>query len=86
MRVVEIRKPSLMQGMLAADILASLAPGPESGLARRWLGSEDGWAKSLVRLCTVLTKEGGMVQQQMQAQQQQGEGKGRGSGLWAYYA
>ncbi|KAJ9666485.1 hypothetical protein H2201_003407 [Coniosporium apollinis] len=76
MRVVEIRKPSLMQGMLAADILASLAPGPESGLARRWLGSEDGWAKSLVRLCTVLTKEGGMVQQQMQAQQQQG-GRGR---------
>jgi SWI/SNF chromatin-remodeling complex subunit SWI1 len=48
-RIAEARKPYLMQGMLAADILASLAPGTESGICRSWLESEDGWAASLLK-------------------------------------
>jgi SWI/SNF chromatin-remodeling complex subunit SWI1 len=47
-KLAEIRKPYLMQGMLAADILATMAPGPESGLCRSWLESGDGWATSLL--------------------------------------
>ncbi|OCK86180.1 hypothetical protein K432DRAFT_316917 [Lepidopterella palustris CBS 459.81] len=54
MRIAEARKPFLMQGMLAADILASLAPGPESGLCLSWLEAEDGWAQSLLRLSVYL--------------------------------
>jgi SWI/SNF chromatin-remodeling complex subunit SWI1 len=54
MRIAEARKPYLMQGMLAADILASLAPGPETGIARSWLEAEDGWAQSLLRLSVFL--------------------------------
>lgn len=53
-RIVELRRPYLTQGMLAADILSTLAPGPESGLARMWLNSEDGWAPSLLRLSVLL--------------------------------
>ena len=43
-----------MQGMLAADILASLAPGRESGLCRSWLESDDGWAASLLQFAMSL--------------------------------
>ena len=39
----------LMQGMLAADILASLVPGPETGVAQSWLEAEDGWANMLLQ-------------------------------------
>lgn len=46
-----------MQGMLAAEILATLVPGFESGVARSWLTSEDGFAQSLLRLITVLSIE-----------------------------
>jgi SWI/SNF chromatin-remodeling complex subunit SWI1 len=53
-RVAELRKPTLIHGMLAADILASLCPGPESGVARAWLESEDAWGGSLLRLCSIL--------------------------------
>ncbi|KAF2752242.1 hypothetical protein M011DRAFT_491618 [Sporormia fimetaria CBS 119925] len=48
-RIAELRKPYLMQGMLAADILASLAPGPETGVCQSWLDSEDGWSNSLLK-------------------------------------
>ncbi|MDU6244417.1 MAG: EAL domain-containing protein, partial [Bradyrhizobium sp.] len=34
--LIETRKPFLMQGLLSAEILASLAPGPEAGVARSW--------------------------------------------------
>jgi len=54
-RVAELRKPTLIHGMLAADILASLCPGPESGVARAWLESEDAWGASLLRLCSMLS-------------------------------
>jgi SWI/SNF chromatin-remodeling complex subunit SWI1 len=48
-RLADYRKPYLMQGMLAADILASLAPGPETGVCRSWLEATDGWAPSLLK-------------------------------------
>lgn len=54
-RVAESRKAYLMQGMLAADILASLAPGAESSLCRSWLESEDGWAHSLLKFAMSLS-------------------------------
>jgi SWI/SNF chromatin-remodeling complex subunit SWI1 len=57
LKTVDGRKPHLMQGMLAADILASLAPGHESGVTRSWLTSDDGFARSLLRLITVLSTE-----------------------------
>jgi len=72
-RLAEIRKPYLMQGMLAADILALLAPGPETGLCQSWLESEDGWANCLIKfvmnLCTV---DGIREHQQQQAPQGRG--------------
>ncbi|KAH8819669.1 hypothetical protein F5884DRAFT_21755 [Xylogone sp. PMI_703] len=52
--ILEARKPYLMQGMLAADILSSLAPGFESGIAKSWLTSEDGFAQNLCRLTVQL--------------------------------
>lgn len=53
-RVAEARKPYLMQGMLAGDLLASLAPGPENNLCRSWLEAEDGWAPTLLRFSIFL--------------------------------
>ncbi|OQO12450.1 hypothetical protein B0A48_03092 [Cryoendolithus antarcticus] len=75
LRIVEARKAYLTQGMLAADILSSLAPANDAQLARAWLESEDAWAGSLVSLASLLSVEppprgapgkGGMVQQQQQ--------------------
>jgi SWI/SNF chromatin-remodeling complex subunit SWI1 len=54
-QTVEARKPYLMQGMLAAEVLANLAPGHESGVARSWLCSEDGFSASLLRLVSTLS-------------------------------
>lgn len=53
--IIEMRKPFLMQGLLAAEILASLAPGPESALARMWLQGSNGWAQYLFRLVRELS-------------------------------
>ena len=55
--VVEARKPFLMQGMLAAEILANLAPGFSTGIARSWLTSEDGFSQNLIRLIFALCVE-----------------------------
>jgi SWI/SNF chromatin-remodeling complex subunit SWI1 len=54
-RIAESRKAYLMQGMLAADILASLAPGPDTGICKSWLESEDGWAHSLLKFAMSLS-------------------------------
>ena len=62
-RIAESRKAYLMQGMLAADILASLAPGPESGICRSWLESEDGWAHSLLKFAMSLSATDASIQQ-----------------------
>lgn len=74
-RMAELRKPYLMQGMLAADILASLAPGPETGLCRSWLESEDGWAVSLLKFAMSLCATDAMYGPQQQQQQSQGRGQ-----------
>jgi SWI/SNF chromatin-remodeling complex subunit SWI1 len=55
--VIEARKPFLMQGMLAAEILANLAPGFETGLTKSWLTSDDGFAQNLTHLILSLCLE-----------------------------
>jgi SWI/SNF chromatin-remodeling complex subunit SWI1 len=57
MSAIEARKPLLMQGMLAAEILSSLLPGSEANLAKSWLRSEDGFAQNLRRLAMKLSME-----------------------------
>ena len=57
--LVEARKPYLVQGLLAAEILANLAPGSETGIARLWLSSADGFALSLLRLVCLLSTDRG---------------------------
>ncbi|KAI1325585.1 hypothetical protein F5Y16DRAFT_261309 [Xylariaceae sp. FL0255] len=48
--LVDARKPLLMQGLLAADIIAQLAPGYESGVTRAWLSSGEGFVQNLLKL------------------------------------
>ena len=67
--VVEARKPFLMQGMLAAEILSNLAPGFETGLAKSWLTSDDGFAQNLSRLILSLCLEASPQVPQHRAQQ-----------------
>ncbi|KAK4611945.1 SWI/SNF chromatin-remodeling complex subunit sol1 [Fulvia fulva] len=55
LRIVEARKAYLTQGMLAADILTTLAPSNDSDLARAWIESEDGWAVGLLNLAALLS-------------------------------
>ncbi|PHH72817.1 hypothetical protein CDD80_4251 [Ophiocordyceps camponoti-rufipedis] len=52
---IEQRKPFLMQGLLVGEILASLAPGAESGIARSWLASGSGLAQNLYRIIQELS-------------------------------
>jgi SWI/SNF chromatin-remodeling complex subunit SWI1 len=52
--LVEARKPFLLQGMLAAEILSNLAPGSETDVARSWLNSADGFAVTLLKLISML--------------------------------
>ena len=54
-RIAEARKPFLWQGMLAADILSSLAPGNNPDLARAWIESEDGWTANLLNMASILS-------------------------------
>ncbi|KAK8922579.1 SWI/SNF chromatin-remodeling complex subunit sol1 [Metarhizium anisopliae] len=46
----ETRKPFLMQGLLGAEIIASLVPGSEPGMARALLASGNCLAQNLVQL------------------------------------
>lgn len=55
--IIEARKPFLLQGMLAAEILANLAPGSDHPLARSWLESDDGFAGNLLRLVGLLSAD-----------------------------
>jgi SWI/SNF chromatin-remodeling complex subunit SWI1 len=56
--LLEMRKPFLMQGLLSADILASLAPNYESGLVRTWLSSSEGqFAPNLFRIIRELSRQ-----------------------------
>ncbi|KAI1016658.1 hypothetical protein LB504_006822 [Fusarium proliferatum] len=54
--LVEVRKPFLMQGLLSAEILASLAPGHDSGVAQSWLSSGNDFAQNLYRLIRELSQ------------------------------
>ncbi len=55
--LIKARLPHLIQGLLAAEILASLIPSTEHQLARSWLASPDGFAVSLMRIVTELGKQ-----------------------------
>ncbi|KIV96198.1 hypothetical protein, variant [Exophiala mesophila] len=55
--IIEARKPFLLQGMLAAEILAGFAPGSDHSLARMWLESDDGFAGNLLRLVGLLSAD-----------------------------
>jgi SWI/SNF chromatin-remodeling complex subunit SWI1 len=55
--MIEVRKPFLLQGMLAAEILANLVPNTEPSVARSWLDSEDGFAGNLLRLVGLLSTD-----------------------------
>ncbi|KAF2400010.1 hypothetical protein EJ06DRAFT_562355 [Trichodelitschia bisporula] len=56
-RIAEARKPTLSQGILAADILSALVPVNEPALAREWIEGVDGWGASLYRLACVLSSQ-----------------------------
>lgn len=68
---VETRKPFLLQGMLAAEILATLAPGSENPLARSWLQSEDCFAGNLLKVASFLSTQASSTNTARQQQQQQ---------------
>ncbi|OAA45387.1 ARID/BRIGHT DNA binding domain containing protein [Metarhizium rileyi] len=51
----ETRKPFLMQGLLGAEIIASLVPGSEPGMARALLASGNCLAQNLVKLIQELS-------------------------------
>ncbi|EPE02610.1 arid bright dna binding domain-containing protein [Ophiostoma piceae UAMH 11346] len=74
--VLEARKPMLMQGLLAADIVASLAPGPESGVARAWLLAENQFPHNLHRTVRDLCRQYESVEI-MYRQQAPYQGRGR---------
>lgn len=48
--LVEARKPFVMQGLLAAEVLSSLAPGYDSGVVRSWLSCGNGLSQKIYRL------------------------------------
>ncbi|KAH0434519.1 arid/bright DNA binding domain-containing protein [Colletotrichum camelliae] len=77
-RLIEDRKPWLMQGLLATDIIASLAPGHETGIAKAWLTSGNGFAQSLYHFVQVL---GAQFEQPWQTRNGQGDPAGRDNGL-----
>ena len=80
---VEARKPYLAQGMLAAEILSNLVPGPEHALARSWLLSADGFAMNLLRLVCFLTLNNSPPQAHRRhpSMGKQSEANGSGEGI-----
>ena len=63
LRIVDVRKAYITQGMLAADILTTLLPGSETELARSWIESEDGWAVGLLNLAALLSVDRSQMNQ-----------------------
>lgn len=55
--IIKARAPNMVQGLLSAEILASLVPTSEHELARSWLASQDGFALSLLRIVIDLGKQ-----------------------------
>ena len=64
LRIVDVRKAYITQGMLAADILTTLLPSSETDLARSWIESEDGWAVGLLNLAALLSVDRSQMNQQ----------------------
>ncbi|KAF7546393.1 hypothetical protein G7Z17_g8478 [Cylindrodendrum hubeiense] len=54
--LVEVRKPFLMQGLLSAEILASIAPGHDVGIAKAWLTCGNGLAHTLYKMIRELSQ------------------------------
>ncbi|KAL5601496.1 uncharacterized protein BROUX77_005745 [Berkeleyomyces rouxiae] len=52
--IVECRKPFLMQGLLAAEMLLGMAPNHETPLVKSWLSPANGIAPSLLHLSQFL--------------------------------
>jgi SWI/SNF chromatin-remodeling complex subunit SWI1 len=71
--IAEARKPILEQGMLAAEILAGIAPGTDQGIAHEWLQSEDGFEANLLRLVVSLLSAHARPPPQHRAPQNQEE-------------
>ena len=55
--IIEMRSPTIIQGLLAAENLVSLMPQNEHALARSWLSSQDGFANNLLRLIILVCVE-----------------------------
>lgn len=70
--IVDARKPTLLQGMLSAEILTSLIPSNDHGLAQSWLDSADGFAVSLQRLIPILNAQLVTKDQHLQHQRTHG--------------
>lgn len=55
--LVEARKPFVMQGLLAAEILASIAPGYEAGIVKTWLSCHNGLSQRIYRLIQLVASQ-----------------------------
>ena len=75
---IEARKPFLLQGMLAAEILASLAPGSENNLARSWLQSEDCFAGNMLKMASMLSSQSSSTSNSRQQQNNRNMSSQRG--------
>ncbi|KAL9105741.1 MAG: hypothetical protein Q9227_009129 [Pyrenula ochraceoflavens] len=67
--IVKARRPTLLQGMLAAEILTGLIPSSDHGLARSWLESADGVCMSIRQVVSVLLND--MAKMAPQARERQ---------------
>lgn len=54
---IEARKPYVMQGLLAGNILASLVPDSDPSITRIWLSAGNGLAQNLFRIVRELVAE-----------------------------
>ena len=55
--LLKVRLPYLLQGLLAAEILAGVIPSTDHELAASWLASQDGFALVLIRIATELGQQ-----------------------------
>lgn len=55
--LAKLRAPFLVQGLLAAEIIASLIPASDHGIAYKWLTSRDGFALSLLRTVSEFSRQ-----------------------------
>lgn len=75
--VPEARKPALMQALLVAQTLISLAPGYDSGLARAWLLCGNDFTQNLHRLTWHMCQQFEFIKDKMH-QSRPSHGRNRG--------